>query len=243
MSSPSIVADREPFRAGIPRPVETALALAGLLLCSPLLGLTAVVLRVTSPGPILFRQRRVGRGGVEFTLFKFRTMRVHGTGHGVTADGDPRITRLGRWLRRAKLDELPELWNVARGEMSLVGPRPEVPRYVDMTNPLWLRVLEARPGITDPVTLRLRNEEQLIAAAAAGDIERFYLETLQPYKLVAYLDYLRHRSLRADVGVLLRTLLAVVFPDMAAPPTIDEIRAASAESSRSISGTHPPPNP
>ena len=133
-----------------------------------------------------------------------------------------RITRVGRLLRKSKLDELPELWNVARGDLSLVGPRPEVPRYVDLNNPLWRRVLEARPGITDPVTLRLRNEEELLAGCK-GDPEQFYLNTLQPYKLHGYVTYLRQRSWRTDVGVLLGTLLAVVFPAQAPPPGMGEI--------------------
>ena len=134
----------------------------------------------------------------------------------------PKVARVGRLLRKSKLDELPELWNVARGDISLVGPRPEVPRYVDLENPLWRRVLEARPGITDPVTLRLRNEEELLAGCK-GDPEQFYLNTLQPYKLQGYVAYLRQRSWRTDVRVLLETLLAVIFPGKVPPPEMDEI--------------------
>ena len=126
---------------------------------------------------------------------------------------------MGRWLRKAKVDELPELWNVLKGDMSLVGPRPEVPRYVDMNNPLWKLVLEARPGITDRITLSLRNEEALLAAANA-DREEFYLNTLQPFKLQGYLSYLRERSFWRDVRVLVETCGAVVLPGWALPPTI-----------------------
>ncbi len=222
MSSSSTDAESAPVRAGIPRAIEAALAGLGCLACLPVLGVVALAVWVGSPGPVLFRQRRVGRGGVEFTLLKFRTMRLNSEPTQVTAKGDPRITKLGRWLRRFKLDELPELWNVVRGDMSLVGPRPEVPRYVDLLNPLWRDVLEARPGVTDPVTLRLRNEEELMAAAP-GPRERFYLETLQPYKLIGYLSYLRRRSVSSDVWVILRTLLAVLIPWVAPPPTIEEI--------------------
>jgi lipopolysaccharide/colanic/teichoic acid biosynthesis glycosyltransferase len=113
-------------------------------------------------------------------------------------------------LRKTKLDELPELWNVLRGDMSLVGPRPEVPRYVDMKHPLWQLVLKARPGITDPTTLSLRNEE-LLLSQVNGDRERFYMEVLLPFKLRGYLKYLRIRTIGTDVGVLWRTVIAVIF--------------------------------
>jgi lipopolysaccharide/colanic/teichoic acid biosynthesis glycosyltransferase len=217
----------KPVWNGIPRPIEAALAGLGLFLCSPVLAAVALGVRVTSRGPVLFRQQRMGRGGSAFTLLKFRTMRVNQAALQVTAAGDPRITPLGRWLRKLKLDELPELWNVARGDMALVGPRPEVPRYVDLANPLWCEVLRARPGITDPVTLRLRNEEELMASAPE-DRERFYLEVLQPYKLVGYFEYLQRRSFLSDVGVILRTVLAVLVPAVAPPPSLDEVRAVAA---------------
>jgi lipopolysaccharide/colanic/teichoic acid biosynthesis glycosyltransferase len=118
---------------------------------------------------------------------------------------------VGRFLRRSKLDELPQLWNVVRGDMSLVGPRPEVARYVDMQDPVWQRVLRVRPGITDPVTLQLRDEEALLAGVE-GDRERFYREELQPEKLRQYAAYLENRSAWADVKVLYKTVLAVLFP-------------------------------
>jgi lipopolysaccharide/colanic/teichoic acid biosynthesis glycosyltransferase len=122
-------------------------------------------------------------------------------------------------LRKAKVDELPELWNVLRGDMSLVGPRPEVPRYVDMNNPKWKLVLEARPGITDQTTLLLLNEEVLLASVNANR-EEFYLNTLLPLKLEGYLSYLRERSFWGDVRVLVQTCGAVVLPRSAPPPTI-----------------------
>lgn len=219
--------ESHPVRRGIPRLVEAALAGLGLLFCSPVLVVVALGVRVTSRGPVLFRQQRVGRGGATFTLLKFRTMRVNQAALQVTAAGDPRVTRLGRCLRKLKLDELPELWNVVRGDMSLVGPRPEVPRYVNLGNALWRGVLQARPGITDPVTLRLRNEEELMASAP-GDRERFYLDTLQPFKLTGYLEYLRRRSFLSDFGVILRTVLAVLVPAVAPPPSLEEVRAIAA---------------
>lgn len=206
---------------GVPRVMEMLLALGGLIVSSPFLLIGAILIRATSPGNILFCQKRVGRYGRLFELFKFRTMRVENKGAQVTAKGDSRITRVGRLLRKIKIDELPELWNVARGDLSLVGPRPEVPKYVDLENPLWQRVLEARPGITDPVTLKLRNEEDLLAQQS--NPEAFYLQTLQPYKLRGYVAYLEHRTAASDFQVVWNTLLAIVVPSRTPFPSIDEI--------------------
>jgi len=195
--------------AGLPRAVEVVLALVGLAAASPVIALAALAVKLTSAGPVLFRQERVGRGGRPFTLLKLRTM-THGTGGlQVTAGDDRRITAVGRLLRGTKLDELPELWNVLRGEMSFVGPRPEVSRYVDLDDPRWQEVLRARPGITDPVTLTLRDEESVLAAVV-GDRDRFYREVLQPYKLEGYVTYQRRRTPWSDLGVLVRTALAVL---------------------------------
>jgi lipopolysaccharide/colanic/teichoic acid biosynthesis glycosyltransferase len=142
----------------------------------------------------------------------------------VTARGDDRVTPVGRLLRRTKLDELPELWNVLRGDMAFVGPRPEVPRYFDAADPRWRAVLGARPGLTDPVTLRLRNEEELLAGVA-GDREAFYRAHLQPWKLKGYAEYLARRSWRSDLAVLCETARAVLRPASAPAPTIDDILA------------------
>jgi len=128
----------------------------------------------------------------------------------LTGKDDARVTRLGRFLRKTKIDELPQLWNVVKGDMSLVGPRPEVARYVDRGNPLWDEVLRVRPGITDPVAIQLRDEEALLAQA--GDRERFYLEQLQPLKLEGYVAYIRQRSWRTDVSVLGKTFVALLGP-------------------------------
>jgi lipopolysaccharide/colanic/teichoic acid biosynthesis glycosyltransferase len=177
---------------------------------------------------VLFRQERVGKGGRLFHLLKFRSMRVHAGGAQVTARGDARITEVGRFLRKTKLDELPELWNVVRGELSLVGPRAEVPKYVDLESPKWRRVLSANPGITDPVTLRLRNEEELIAAAG-GDPEAFYRGVLQPLKLEGYIRYLDRRTAWSDLGVLVRTVFAVVIPSKAPPPTLEDLKKGAEE--------------
>lgn len=210
-------------KTGIPRPIEAAVSLIGLVGAAPLLALSALAIAVTSPGPVIFRQERVGRKGQTFVLYKLRTMRaVHRGGPQVTAGDDARVTPVGRFLRKVKLDELPELWNVVKGDMSLVGPRPEVPRYVRLEDSMWRVVLEARPGITDPVTLRLRNEEALLAEVR-GDREQFYLETLQPYKLRGYAEYLGARSWWSDVKVLWKTCVAVILPGKAPPPAIEEI--------------------
>ena len=198
--------NREGLPRGLPRWVEAPLALGGLTALCPVMCLCSIVVRFSSNGSVLFRQERVGQGGKRFILYKFRTMRVNDTGPQVTADGDCRITRVGRWLRRLKLDELPQLWNVLRGEMALVGPRPEVPRYVDLASPVWREVLLARPGITDPVTLALRNEEAVFREVT-GDRELFYTEALLPIKLAGYRDYLLRRTWRTDIGVLVRTAM------------------------------------
>ena len=172
--------------------------------------LAAAAIAVTSGLPVLFRQTRVGRAGKPFRLVKFRSMRRSGDGPSVTAGGDPRVTAVGRVLRRTKLDELPELWNVVRGEMSFVGPRPEVERYVRREDPLWKEVLEARPGLTDPTTLRLRDEEGLLAVVV-GDREAYYRETLQPQKLRGYVEYLRRRTWMTDIAVIWDTIRVVLL--------------------------------
>ncbi len=213
-----------PGRKGLPRPVELLLALAGLAATAPLLLLAGLAVAASSRGPVLFRQERIGRGGHPFVLLKFRTMTQGGAGLRVTAAGDARVTAVGRWLRRSKLDELPELWNVLRGEMSFVGPRPEVAEYVDSEDPRWRRVLAARPGLTDPTTLRLRNEEQLLAAVG-GDRDTFYREVLQPFKLAGYIEYLERRSAWGDLAVLWRTAVAVAVPGSVRPPSVDELTA------------------
>lgn len=198
-------------RPGLPRAVEVPLALAGLVVAIPVIVLAAAAVATTSGFPVFFRQLRVGRKGDLFTLVKLRTMRISCGGPEVTARGDSRVTRVGRWLRRSKVDELPELWNVLRGDMSFVGPRPEVPSYVNLEDPAWRHVLLVRPGLTDPVTIRLRDEESVIAAAG-GDREHFYRETLQPQKLAGYRSYLRRRSWRSDLVVMWDTLLAILRP-------------------------------
>lgn len=185
-------------------------AALALLMLSPLLLAIAAWIRLDSPGPALFRQERVGRSGRTFRIHKFRTMVADAPQRGpaITVGDDARITRAGRWLRRYRLDELPQFIDVLRGDMSLVGPRPEVPRYVALY-PAALReeVLALKPGMTDPVSLAHLDESAVLARAA--DPEREYVEVLLPRKLALSLQYARTATLRSDLGVLWRTLQAL----------------------------------
>ena len=180
-----------------------------LVLLAPLLLAIALLIKLDSPGPVFFRQERVGRFGRSFRIFKFRTMRADSAGLPLTVGDDPRITRAGAWLRRHKLDELPQLIDVLRGTMSLVGPRPEVPRYVALyPSGLRERALAVRPGITDPASLDHLDEAAQLAAAA--DPEREYLEVVLPVKLRRAAEYAEQASLASDLAVLGRTLAALL---------------------------------
>lgn len=180
----------------------------GLIILSPIFALIALLIRLTSPGPVFYRARRVGQGGREFTLYKFRSMVADADrrGPGITAAGDPRVTSIGRVLRRTKLDELPQLWNVLRGDMSLVGPRPEDPRYVALYTPAQRRVLDVRPGITSLASIEYRNEE---AVLHGPDWEQRYIHEVMPAKLAIDLRYVQRATLFTDLLIILRTLLAL----------------------------------
>lgn len=184
-------------------------ALAGVVLLSPLFVLVAILIRLTSEGPVFFRQRRVGRGGREFVLCKFRTMRVASGAEcgSFDAGNNSRVTAVGSMLRKSKLDELPQLWNVLTGDMSLVGPRPEVRKWVDAYPERWNRVLTVRPGITDPASICYRNEEELLAESA--DPEQRYRDEILPHKLSLYEGYVRNHSFRGDMHILFKTLMVV----------------------------------
>ena len=197
------------------RALDVLAAAAGLLLLAPLLLLIALAIRLDSPGPVFFRQERVGRHGVVFRIFKFRTMREGPLTGGiqVTVAGDQRITRVGAFLRRTKLDELAQLLDVLRGTMSLVGPRPEVPRYVAHYPAEWReRLLSVRPGITDFASVRYHDENELLARAP--DPEREYLEVVLPTKLRYALHYVDNPSLASDLQVLGLTLRTVFLPSL-----------------------------
>jgi len=186
-------------------------SLIGLILTSPVLATAAIAVRLDSPGPILFRQRRVGLNGRTFLIHKFRTMSTapeQGEAAQITVGADPRITRVGRFLRHYKLDELPQLYDVLRGEMSLVGPRPEVPKYVEHY-PAEIReqVLSIRPGITDRSSILFRNESDLLAKEA--DPEAYYVQHILPVKLGHHLEYVRSASVWEDVKIIVATLRAI----------------------------------
>lgn len=187
------------------RAFDIAVSALALLALSPLLLLVALVVKLDSPGPVFFRQERVGRHGVPFRIHKFRTMRAAAAGLQITVGADPRITRSGAWLRRTRLDELPQLIDVLAGHMSLVGPRPEVPRYVALY-PAGLRerALSVRPGITDPASIEFIDEAERLARAA--DPEREYVEVILPQKLRRAAEYAERATLASDVAVLWRTL-------------------------------------
>jgi lipopolysaccharide/colanic/teichoic acid biosynthesis glycosyltransferase len=182
----------------------------GLLLLAPVLLAIALWIRLDSPGPVLFRQRRVGRHGRLFDIYKFRTMADRpDDGRQLTVGQDPRITRAGRFLRRTKLDELPQLLNVLEGTMSLVGPRPEVPRYVDRYPPAVRQtVLSVAPGITDLAAIRFKDENDILGRAQ--DPERAYVETILPVKLEYYQRYVRERSFWLDLRIIFQTLAAIL---------------------------------
>jgi lipopolysaccharide/colanic/teichoic acid biosynthesis glycosyltransferase len=183
---------------------------AGVLVLAPLLLAVALWIKLDSPGPVLFRQVRVGRHGVPFEIYKFRTMRHRpDSGAQLTVGQDPRVTRAGRFLRHYKLDELPQLFNVLEGTMSLVGPRPEVPRYVECYPPAVRNtVLSVAPGITDLAAILYKDESAILGQAR--DPERTYVDTILPVKLEYYQRYVRERSFWLDLRIIFRTLAAIL---------------------------------
>ena len=202
------------FDAAARRALDLAVAGMGLLLLAPLLAVIALLVRATSAGPVLFRQERIGRGMVPFHLLKFRTMVADAPSRGpsITVGADPRVTSVGSFLRRSKLDELPQLLNVLKGDMSLVGPRPEVPGYVALYGDAERRIFTVRPGITDPASLHYHDEAAVLATYP--DPERAYREVVLPHKIALSLEYVDGRSLWRDLRLLLRTALRLVAPSL-----------------------------
>ena len=182
----------------------------GLLLLSPLFLLVAIWIKLDSPGPVFYRQVRVGRYNRDFRIFKFRSMRVGADkGSLVTIGGrDPRVTRSGYFIRKFKVDELPQLINVFIGDMSLVGPRPEVRHYVDYWTKEQLHVLDVRPGITDPASIKFRNENELLEKAE--DAEKYYIEVIMQEKLRLYLEYVENHSFWYDIKLIFQTFAAII---------------------------------
>ncbi len=190
------------------RCIDVVVAALLLVLLSPALLLLALLVRLSSPGPVLYRQTRVGRHGRPFQLLKYRSMRSAAGGPAVTAGGDDRITLVGRFLRKWKLDELPQFANVLRGDMSLVGPRPEVPEYVAHYTNEQRAVLAVRPGVTGAAQIEFRNEEELLAGR--DDVVEYYISSVMPAKLAIDLDYLKRRTLLSDLGLLARTAWVIL---------------------------------
>ncbi len=192
------------------RILDVALSLLALPVVLPVAAIAAVLVRMTMGQPTLFVQDRIGQDGRPFRLMKFRTMTSGSTGPEVTGAGDPRVTGVGRWLRRTKIDEFPQMINVIRGEMAIVGPRPEVPRYVEMYGEDQRRVLGARPGLTDPATLEFREEETLLGSVPLTERDAFYVREVMPRKLQLNLDYLRRATAWSDIVLIVKTVVAVL---------------------------------
>lgn len=190
------------------RALDITAAIIGLILCAPVMALIALIVRWDSSGPILYRGTRIGKDGKTFQILKFRTMYADAArrGGGITTRGDPRITRVGKLLRRTKLDELPQLVNVLRGDMSLVGPRPEDPRYLQYYSPSQRIVLNVRPGITSAASIVFRDEEALLHGA---DWERTYIDQVLPHKLDLEVAYLARRTFWSDLTIIGKTFLVL----------------------------------
>jgi lipopolysaccharide/colanic/teichoic acid biosynthesis glycosyltransferase len=200
---------RRPIYAASKRAFDLLLAGLGLLVISPVFILAALAIKLDSAGPIFFLQERIGRNFRPFSIYKFRTMVVGADRRGgqLTVGSDPRVTRVGRWLRHAKIDELPQLINVLLGDMSLVGPRPEVAKYVEMYHDEYALVLSVRPGLTDPASVKYRDEASMLAASP--DPEWEYVHRILPDKVALAREYVARATLSSDLVVLVRTLLRI----------------------------------
>lgn len=209
------------------RVFDFIVSLVGIVMLSPLFTIAVALIKCTSPGPVIYAQKRVGRNGRLFRLYKFRSMLVNADriGTSVTTGNDPRITKTGRILRKTKLDELPQLWNVLKGDMSFVGPRPDVPEIVNTYSPEMKRILSIRPGITSKATLHLRHEEELLAMA--NDPDRAYEDIFVPTKVKLAMEHVNRRSFFFDFFVLLQTVWALtggkILP-IEEHPIINEIK-------------------
>jgi len=184
----------------------------------PLMAILALLVKMTSEGPVFHLQERLGEEGQLFLIFKFRTMK-HGRlepGPALTQLNDPRLTRAGTWLRKWKLDELPQIWNVLRGEMSWVGPRPHLPQLMRLHDEATVQVLSGRPGVTGPGAIAFRHEEELLEPLASDDIEEFYMYEIQPSKFEIDLAYLRTATCLMDIKLLIQTFFRII----SSPPSV-----------------------
>lgn len=212
------------------RLIDILAAALGLALLAPLLALIALAIKLDSPGPVLFRQQRMGRGFRPFSIYKFRTMKTAAGGPAITVGSDQRITRVGAFLRRSKLDELPQLFNVLKGDMALVGPRPEVPRYVEMFRDEYQEILKVRPGLTDLASLKYSDEAALLGRAA--DPEEEYIRRLLPDKIRLAQEYLRRSSVLFDLRLIFVTAFRFVAYRMST--SADERSAVSSRSGNGV---------
>jgi lipopolysaccharide/colanic/teichoic acid biosynthesis glycosyltransferase len=185
-----------------------------LILFAPFYLLIALLIKLDSSGPVHYKASRVGKNGRLFKLFKFRTMKVNSSNSGpaITQKADPRITRVGKVLREIKVDEIPQLWNVIRGDMSLVGPRPEDPRYVEKYDEEQRKVLLVRPGLSSPASIEYRHEEKLLSTQA-DNLEDYYVRQVMPKKLKIDLDYVENQSLIRDVAICFKTAYTILKPN------------------------------
>jgi lipopolysaccharide/colanic/teichoic acid biosynthesis glycosyltransferase len=206
---PSDSSQESTYRRYGKRIIDASLSFVGVALLCPLFAVVGILVKCTSSGPILYWQERVGWGGKIFRIAKFRSMVVDADKKGldITVSGDSRVTRFGAFLRRSKIDEFPQLWNVLTGEMSLVGPRPELPRYVSGYSPEQRMVLSVRPGITDPASIRYRYEEAILAQS--DNPEDFYRYVILPDKLALNIQYIRDISLLVDIKLVVQTMTSL----------------------------------
>lgn len=204
------VLEKRKLQLALKRLMDIVISGGALLVLWPVLVLIALAIKIDDPGPVFYRQVRVGKDGKEFRIYKFRTMVVDADKKGlqITVGKDNRITRMGAFLRKTKLDELAQLLNVFKGEMSFVGPRPEVPKYVAMYTPYQRQVLLVQPGITDYASIAYRNENDLLEGAE--DPERMYIETIMPDKIELNMKYLHEISPLADIRLIFSTIIAVI---------------------------------
>lgn len=217
---------------------DIVFSLAMLIILSPLLFVIALVIKLSDPGPVLYRQTRIGLHGKPFKVLKFRSMKHnHAFTSEITIQRDPRITSIGHLLRETKMDELPQLWNVLRGEMSVVGPRPETPRYVAYFTEEERKTLALRPGLTGPASVIFRSQGNLLGGM---DYEQYYITVMNPAKARINLDYMRHQSFWLDLKIILHTVIVLVHPTPA-PPLVAPTEAEQTPTPRLTPAPAPTP--
>ncbi len=189
--------------------VDFIISFISLLIVFPILFLISIIIKISSPGPVFYKQIRVGKGNKDFKIFKFRTMHINADKMGLLTVGgrDPRVTSIGYYLRKHKLDELPQFINVLKGDMSFVGPRPEVRQYVDLYSDTQKKVLNVKPGITDLASIEFRNENEILSRQE--DPNQYYIDYIMPKKLEINLKYIAQRNLLKDFGVVVKTFIAI----------------------------------